>query len=347
MLPQYSGGQHPGGRPPEVGQRPPACRSSALACSTGTGTSPSRCRPTLAGKAPGRRPWRATSRCCEPRRQAGEGGGDAGRGQTPAHRPGGWPQVGPVPLLMLDSYVEENEPRAARGRPAVRRRERAPAPASCCSASAASARCRAFRRITGHPEAGVFHLAGSRIPRLERIREYVAAGHQPTRRSNSRRARVHHPHPGRRGADQFPRELIERYFASEVDGALPATRVLAFGAETCGRRPTRVQHGRDGRCGSRGGSAASVLHGEVSQEMFAGPVARFDTAEVADRLDHQRRPRPGSPARSATWAIQPATRRPTPASQDPPPAPGPAGRRDQAQESCRVLAAAGARPAPS
>ncbi len=43
-------------------------------------------------------------------------------------------QVGRVPLLLLDSYVEQNEPRAARGhRPALRRRQRAPASAGAAA----------------------------------------------------------------------------------------------------------------------------------------------------------------------------------------------------------------------
>ena len=111
-----------------------ACRSSASACSTGPATSASRCRSTAGSRssypvldpqglplrllpdADGAPVVRSSSRMPgRPRR---------------CTRASGWPQVGRVPLLLLDSDIAENDRRPARGhRPALRRRPGAPDPA--------------------------------------------------------------------------------------------------------------------------------------------------------------------------------------------------------------------------
>ena len=73
-------------------------------------------------------------------------------------------QVGRVPLLLLDSYVEENEPGPARGhRPAVRRRQRSPAAPGTAARHRRGARGAGVLRDHRAPAArGVPHQRGPR-----------------------------------------------------------------------------------------------------------------------------------------------------------------------------------------
>jgi glycogen phosphorylase len=195
-------------------------------------------------------------------------------------------QVGRVPLLMLDSYVEENEAalhevtdRLYGGGSEHRLRQ------EMLLGIGGVRAVRAFCEITGHPEPEVFHTneGHAGFLGLERISEYVAAGLSFDEALELSRAgtvfTTHTPVPA--GIDRFPRELIERYFASGAEGGLRLDRVLALGAETY---PGGDQHVFNmavmgmrlaGRV-----NGVSVLHGEVSREMFAGLWPGFDTAEV-------------------------------------------------------------------
>ena len=195
-------------------------------------------------------------------------------------------QVGRVPLLMLDSYVEENEPalhevtdRLYGGGSEHRLRQ------EMLLGIGGVRAVRAFCEITGHPEPEVFHTneGHAGFLGLERIREYVAGGLSFDEALELSRAgtvfTTHTPVPA--GIDRFPRELIERYFASGAEDGLPLDRVLAFGAETYpGGDPHVFNMAVMGmRLASRV-NGVSVLHGEVSREMFAGLWPGFDTAEV-------------------------------------------------------------------
>jgi starch phosphorylase len=195
-------------------------------------------------------------------------------------------QVGRVPLLMLDSYVEENEPalhevtdRLYGGGTEHRLRQ------ELLLGIGGVRAVRAFCEITGHPEPEVFHTneGHAGFLGLERIREYVTAGLSFDEALELSRAgtvfTTHTPVPA--GIDRFPRELIERYFASGVDGGLPLDRVLAFGAETYpGGDPHVFNMAVMGMRFAGRVNGVSVLHGEVSREMFAGLWPGFDTAEV-------------------------------------------------------------------
>src|ERR1700722_5353270 len=195
-------------------------------------------------------------------------------------------QVGRVPLLMLDSYVEENEPalhevtdRLYGGGTEHRLRQ------ELLLGIGGVRAVRAFCEITRHPEPEVFHTneGHAGFLGLERIREYVAAGLSFDEALELSRAgtvfTTHTPVPA--GIDRFPRELVERYFASGVDGALPLDRVLAFGAETYpGGDPHVFNMAVMGMRFAGRVNGVSVLHGEVSREMFAGLWPGFDTAEV-------------------------------------------------------------------
>ena len=200
-------------------------------------------------------------------------------------------QVGRVPLLLLDSYVEENEPalhevtdRLYGGGSEHRLRQ------ELLLGIGGVRAVRAFCAITGHPEPEVFHTneGHAGFLGLERIREYLAEGQSFDEALERSRAgtvfTTHTPVPA--GIDRFPRELIERYFAPVAEdrgngSGLPVDQVLALGAETYpGGDPHVFNMAVMGmRLGERV-NGVSVLHGQVSREMFAGLWPGFDTAEV-------------------------------------------------------------------
>ncbi|TVZ04113.1 glycosyltransferase family 1 protein [Trebonia kvetii] len=193
--------------------------------------------------------------------------------------------VGRVPLLLLDSYLEENEPalqevtdRLYGGGTEHRLRQ------ELLLGIGGVRAVRAFCGITGHPEPEVFHTneGHAGFLGLERIREYLAAGLSFDEALELSRAgtvfTTHTPVPA--GIDRFPRELIERYFV-HVDGGLPLDRVLALGAETYpGGDPHVFNMAVMGMRLAQRVNGVSVLHGQVSREMFAGLWPGFDTAEV-------------------------------------------------------------------
>jgi glycogen phosphorylase len=197
-------------------------------------------------------------------------------------------RVGRVPLLLLDSYVEENEPalhevtdRLYGGGSEHRLRQ------ELLLGIGGVRAVRAFCSITGHPEPEVFHTneGHAGFLGLERIREYVAAGLGFDEAIELCRAgtvfTTHTPVPA--GIDRFPRELVERYFGTDAAGGeeLPLDRVLALGAETHpGGDPHVFNMAVMGMRLAQRVNGVSVLHGQVSREMFAGLWPGFDTAEV-------------------------------------------------------------------
>jgi starch phosphorylase len=194
-------------------------------------------------------------------------------------------RVGRVPLLLLDSYLEENEPalqevtdRLYGGGTEHRLRQ------ELLLGIGGVRAVRAFCAITGHQEPEVFHTneGHAGFLGLERIREYLAGGLSFDEALELSRAgtvfTTHTPVPA--GIDRFPRELIERYF-TQVDGGLPLDRVLALGAETYpGGDPHVFNMAVMGMRLAQRVNGVSVLHGQVSREMFAGLWPGFDTAEV-------------------------------------------------------------------
>ncbi|HMD94913.1 MAG TPA: alpha-glucan family phosphorylase [Trebonia sp.] len=196
-------------------------------------------------------------------------------------------QVGRVPLLLLDSYVEENEPalhevtdRLYGGGGEHRLRQ------EMLLGIGGVRAVREFCEITGHPEPEVFHTneGHAGFLGLERIREYVTAGLDFDEALELCRAgtvfTTHTPVPA--GIDRFPRELVERYFAADAaGGTLPLERVLALGAETYpGGDPHVFNMAVMGMRLAQRVNGVSVLHGQVSREMFAGLWPGFDTSEV-------------------------------------------------------------------
>jgi glycogen phosphorylase len=196
-------------------------------------------------------------------------------------------QVGRVPLLLLDSYVEQNEPilrevtdRLYGGGSEHRLRQ------EMLLGIGGVRAVRAYCRRTGHPEPEVFHTneGHAGFLGLERIREYAAAGLSFDEAIEVCRAgtvfTTHTPVPA--GIDRFGRDLMERHFGgSAADPALPLDRVLALGAETYpGGDPGVFNMAVMGMRLAQRVNGVSKLHGQVSREMFAGLWPGFDAREV-------------------------------------------------------------------
>jgi glycogen phosphorylase len=196
-------------------------------------------------------------------------------------------QVGRVPLLLLDSYVEENEPafrevtdRLYGGGGEHRLRQ------ELLLGIGGVRAVRAYCAISGHPAPEVFHTneGHAGFLGLERIREHAAEGLGFDEAVEAVRVgtvfTTHTPVPA--GIDRFPRDLVERYFtgACAQDG-LPADRVLALGAETYpGGDPDVFNMAVMGMRLAQRVNGVSVLHGCVSREMFGGLWPGFDPGEV-------------------------------------------------------------------
>jgi glycogen phosphorylase len=196
-------------------------------------------------------------------------------------------QVGRVPLLLLDSYVEDNEPalrevtdRLYGGGSEHRLRQ------ELLLGMGGVRAIRAFCAISGHPEPEVFHTneGHAGFLGLERIREYAAQGLSFDEAIELCRAgtvfTTHTPVPA--GIDRFGRDLVERHFCgSAADAALPCDRVLALGAETYpGGDPDVFNMALMGMRLAQRVNGVSKLHGQVSREMFAGLWPGFDADEV-------------------------------------------------------------------
>jgi starch phosphorylase len=196
-------------------------------------------------------------------------------------------RVGRVPLLLLDSYVEQNEPglrevtdRLYGGGSEHRLRQ------ELLLGMGGVRAVRAYCALTGHPQPEVFHTneGHAGFLGLERIREYAAQGLSFSEAIELCRAgtvfTTHTPVPA--GIDRFARDLVEREFGgTAADPALPADRVLALGAETYpGGDPAVFNMAVMGMRLAQRVNGVSELHGKVSQEMFAGLWPGFDASEV-------------------------------------------------------------------
>ena len=193
-------------------------------------------------------------------------------------------QVGRVPLLLLDSYVEENEAdlhevtdRLYGGGSDHRLRQELLLGVGGVRA------VRAFCALRGYPSPEVFHTneGHAGFLGLERIREYVEQGLTFDEAIEVCRAgTVFTTHtPVAAGIDRFERSLVREHFAD--DPLLPIDRVLALGAETYpGGDPDVFNMAVMGMRLAQRVNGVSLLHGQVSREMFAGLWPGFDTREV-------------------------------------------------------------------
>ena len=196
-------------------------------------------------------------------------------------------QVGRVPLLLLDSYVEQNEPalrevtdRLYGGGSEHRLRQ------ELLLGMGGVRAVRAYCALTGHPEPEVFHTneGHAGFLGLERIREYAAQGLSFGEAIEVCRAgtvfTTHTPVPA--GIDRFARNLVESHFSgAAADPALPVDQVLALGAEAPpDGDPEVFNMAVMGMRLAQRVNGVSRLHGRVSREMFAGLWPGFDAAEV-------------------------------------------------------------------
>ncbi|MFE7042827.1 alpha-glucan family phosphorylase [Streptomyces atratus] len=196
-------------------------------------------------------------------------------------------QVGRVPLLMLDSDVEENAPgeREVTDRLYGGGSEHRLLQEMLLGIGGVRA-VRTYCRLTGHPAPEVFHTneGHAGFLGLERIRELSGTGLDFDSAVESVRAgtvfTTHTPVPA--GIDRFDRELVARHFGD--DGELPGVgveRILQLGVETHpGGEPEVFNMAVMGLRLAQRANGVSTLHGSVSREMFAGLWPGFDAAEV-------------------------------------------------------------------
>jgi starch phosphorylase len=196
-------------------------------------------------------------------------------------------QVGRIPLLLLDSDVEENDEdlrgvtdRLYGGDQDHRIRQEILAGIGGVRA------VRTYCELTGHVRPEVFHTneGHAGFLGLERIRELITTeGLDFDQSLAAVRAgtvfTTHTPVPA--GIDRFPVDLVQHYFGSEA--LLPGVstqRVLALGAED---NPGLFNMAHMGLRLAQRANGVSKLHGEVSRDMFRGLWPGFDVTEVPIR----------------------------------------------------------------
>ncbi|TAL26257.1 MAG: glycosyltransferase family 1 protein [Frankiales bacterium] len=192
-------------------------------------------------------------------------------------------QVGRVPLLLLDSDVEENAPeerevtdRLYGGGTDHRLHQ------EMLLGIGGVRAIRAWTRLSGDPEPEVFHTneGHAGFLGLERIRELVERGLAYDEAKEAVRAgtvfTTHTPVPA--GIDRFPRDLIEKHFGGDnaVEG-VPVERILELGEEA---DPAVFNMAHMGLRMAQRRNGVAKLHGIVSRQMFADLWPGFDPSEV-------------------------------------------------------------------
>ncbi len=196
-------------------------------------------------------------------------------------------QVGRVPLLLLDSDVEHNDPglrevtdRLYGGGSDHRLHQELLLGVGGVRA------LRAYTALTGDPAPEVFHTNEGHAGFLgvERVRELVAEGLSFDEAVEAVRAgtvfTTHTPVPA--GIDRFSRSLIARYFGPGTEWSVampgvPVQRILDLGAEA---DPEIFNMAHMGLRMAQRRNGVAQLHGIVSRGMFAGLWPGFDPSEV-------------------------------------------------------------------
>ncbi|MCM3884543.1 alpha-glucan family phosphorylase [Frankia sp. R82] len=192
-------------------------------------------------------------------------------------------QVGRVPLLLLDSDVEDNQPaeRGVTDRLYGGGTDHRLLQEMLLGIGGVRA-LRAYAAVTGTPAPEVYHTneGHAGFLGLERIRELVETGLSFDEALEAARAgtlfTTHTPVPA--GIDRFPRDLVARHFGG--DNAWPGVaveRILDLGVEA---DPNVFNMAHMGLRLAQRSNGVSKLHGIVSREMFAGLWPGFDAAEV-------------------------------------------------------------------
>ena len=198
-------------------------------------------------------------------------------------------QVGRVPLILLDSDVEENGPaeREVTDRLYGGGTEHRLQQEMLLGIGGVRA-MRVYCRISGHPEPEVFHTneGHAGFLGLERIREIIAAAPRMTfddALEVSRASTVFTTHtPVPAGIDRPPRDLIAQYFGGDnAAPGVPVDRILELGAESFdGGDPAVFNMAVMGLRLAQRANGVSLLHGHVSRGMFAGLWSGFDSDDV-------------------------------------------------------------------
>jgi len=192
-------------------------------------------------------------------------------------------QVGRVPLLLLDSDIEDNAPaeRQVTDRLYGGGSDHRLHQEMLLGVGGVRA-IRAYTTLVGDPAPEVFHTneGHAGFLGLERIREHVDEGLSYDEAREQVRAgtvfTTHTPVPA--GIDRFPRELIQRYFggAGAAEG-VPVEQILELGAEL---DPSVFNMAHMGLRMAQRRNGVARLHGVVSREMFADLWPGLDAAEV-------------------------------------------------------------------
>ena len=198
-------------------------------------------------------------------------------------------QVGRVPLLLLDSDVEENAPseREVTDRLYGGGSEHRLQQEMLLGIGGVRA-LRAYCRISGQPDPEVFHTneGHAGFLGLERIRELVTENPSMTFDEAMEASRsgtvftTHTPVPA--GIDRFPMDLIAQHFGGDNAAAgVPVDRVQELGAESFeGGDPAVFNMAVMGLRLAQRANGVSLLHGEVSRGMFSGLWPGFDSDDV-------------------------------------------------------------------
>ncbi|EST33274.1 alpha-glucan family phosphorylase [Streptomyces roseochromogenus] len=196
-------------------------------------------------------------------------------------------QVGRVPLLLLDSDVEENDlgERGVTDRLYGGGSEHRLLQEMLLGIGGVRA-VRTYCRLTRHPEPEVFHTneGHAGFLGLERIAELCAGGLDFDSALEAVRGgtvfTTHTPVPA--GIDRFDRELVARHFGADAElPGIEVDRVLRLGMETYpGGEPNLFNMAVMGLRLAQRANGVSLLHGQVSREMFAGLWPGFDAEEV-------------------------------------------------------------------
>lgn len=196
-------------------------------------------------------------------------------------------QVGRVPLLMLDSDVEDNDlgERGVTDRLYGGGSEHRLLQEMLLGIGGVRA-VRTYCRLAGHPAPEVFHTneGHAGFLGLERIAELCDGGLDFDSALEAVRAgtvfTTHTPVPA--GIDRFDRELVAHHFGAAAElPRIDVERILRLGMETYpGGEPNLFNMAVMGlRLGQRA-NGVSLLHGQVSREMFSGLWPGFDPEEV-------------------------------------------------------------------
>ncbi|MFI7504970.1 glycosyltransferase family 1 protein [Streptomyces sp. NPDC049687] len=196
-------------------------------------------------------------------------------------------QVGRVPLLMLDSDIEENDlgERGVTDRLYGGGSEHRLLQEMLLGIGGVRA-VRTYCRLTGHAPPEVFHTneGHAGFLGLERIAELCDEGLDFDSGLEAVRAgtvfTTHTPVPA--GIDRFDRELVARHFGPDAElPRMDVDRILRLGMETyAGGEPNLFNMAVMGLRLAQRANGVSLLHGHVSREMFSGLWPGFDADEV-------------------------------------------------------------------